>query len=83
MHPLVVLVEDLLLLTSNSEDVVLQGEPDVVRVDARELHADLKRVLVLGNIRRGEQRRGNYAALREGQAGKGLIEDPVEPLQPE
>ena len=50
---------------------------------AGELHGDLEGVLVFGNIGRGEQGRGYYAALREWQAGKSLVQDPVEPLQSE
>ena len=72
MDPLVVFVDLLPLLAPNGEDIVLQGEPDVFRIYAGELHGDLERVLVFGNIGRGKQSRGDYAALQPaGFLGRG------------
>jgi hypothetical protein len=83
MNPLVFLLASIRLLAADRQDVVLQREPHGIGVDPGKLHADLDTVGILRDVRGGEPCRGDDASLRRVRhAGKGLVKEAVEPLQP-
>src|SRR2546422_8294076 len=80
MYPLRALFGNLLLGPVNREDVVLEGDLDVLRHHARKLGHDADRVSLLDDVHRRHPRGGGAVAQLPIGPGQRVAQQPVQPV---